>query len=152
MKLVASFCLTTMITFSAIGHEAHAEVKPEDAVNFRQGVFQVLKWNIGGLVAMAKNPDSFDKDRANLMAERLNLSGGMILEGFTEGSDMVQGSDAKLEIWDDRPGFEAAVNNYLEKAGLLVDAVTKADNPGAYMDQVKELGGSCKACHKKYRN
>ncbi len=152
MKFVASFCLTSMLAFSALAHEAHAEVKPEDAKDYRQGVFQTLKWNIGGLVAMAKNPDIFDKDHANLLAQRLHLSGGMILEGFTDDSDMVQGSDAKLEIWDDRPGFEAAVNNYLEKAGLLVDAVAKAESPAAYMEQVKELGGSCKACHKKYRN
>lgn len=148
VTITATMLFTTMYSAS---HMAHADIKPEDAAEYRQSVFQTMKWNIGHLVRMMKNPDEFDAAEASILGQRLHMAGGMILEGFTDDSDMVTGSNAKLEIWDDREGFQKAIDAYLVASKALSLATSNAKSPADFAQQVQNVGQSCKACHKAYR-
>ena len=122
----------------------------EDAVKYRQGVFQGLKWNIGPLAAMAKGEADFDAAEVELRAQRIASLSTTIVEGFPEGSDMVAESDALPDIWEDKDDF-------MEKAVALGDAATELSTAAATLDaaelgpMVGAIGQACKACHDDFR-
>lgn len=122
----------------------------EDAVKYRQGVFQGLKWNIGPLAAMAKGEAAFDAAEVELRAQRIASLSTTIVEGFPEGSDMVADSDALPEIWEDKATFT-------EKAAALGEAATELSSAAPSLEadglgpMVGAIGQACKACHDDFR-
>jgi cytochrome c556 len=130
------------------GYAAMAQ-SAEDAVTYRQGIFQALKWNIGPLAAMAKGEVEFDAEAAKMRAGRIAVLSTMIVEGFPEGSDMAADTDALLVIWENP-------DDYAQKAQDLNDAaaqLAEADLGGAgdLGPLVGQIGQACKACHDEYR-
>ncbi|WP_119165393.1 c-type cytochrome [Algihabitans albus] len=122
----------------------------EDAVKYRQGVFQGLKWNIGPLAAMAKGEMAFDAAEVELRSQRIANLSTTIVEGFPEGSDMIADSDALPEIWEDKDVF-------MEKATALGEAATDLSSAAPTLDagglgpMVGAIGQACKACHDDFR-
>ena len=56
-------------------------------------------------------------------------------------------TEAKLEIWSDRAGFDAATMSYVKAKEELKATADEA----AFKAAFPALGGTCKACHEKYR-
>lgn len=145
--LLSAIMAGTIVTAGGLGAMAS---NAEDAVKYRQGVFQGLKWNIGPLAAMAKGEADFDAAEVELRAQRIASLSTTIVEGFPEGSDMVAESDALPDIWEDKDDF-------MEKAVALGDAATELSTAAATLDaaelgpMVGAIGQACKACHDDFR-
>lgn len=56
-------------------------------------------------------------------------------------------TEAKLEIWSDPKGFEAAAMEYVKAE----QAVMAAADEAAFKAAFPALGQSCQSCHEKYR-
>ena len=56
-------------------------------------------------------------------------------------------TEAKLEIWSDPKGFEAAAMNYMKAQ----EAVKASADEASFKAAFPALGGACKACHEKFR-
>ncbi len=56
-------------------------------------------------------------------------------------------TEAKLEIWTDKAGFDAATAAYVKALGAVKATADEASFKGAFPD----LGKSCQSCHEKYR-
>lgn len=70
---------------------------------------------------------------------------------FTKGTGPEAGKTRALpEIWSDPTGFAAAAKLFEEKTPALV-AAAKSKDADAVNKAFKEVGGSCKNCHDKYR-
>ena len=66
-----------------IGALGAAEVKPEDAVEYRQSVYTLIKWNFAPIGAMVKGQVPYDAAAVARHAAFLETLSKMPLEGFT---------------------------------------------------------------------
>ena len=69
---------------------------------------------------------------------------------FPEGSDGAP-SEASADIWLDPEGFKKAVNNF-ELASLKLINNSKEKDFDKTVDSFRNLAGTCKGCHQKFRN
>ena len=129
---------------------AFAQIKPEDATKYRQGVYRVIGWNFGPMAAMAKGDRPYDAAAFARHAEILAFMSKLPLEGFVPGSDSGE-TKAKPEIWLDMDDFKAKLEKMQAEATKLAE-VAKSGDFNAAKAQLGETGKACKARHDKYRN
>ncbi len=122
----------------------------EDAVDYRQGVMNVFSWNLTHMGSMVKGETPFDaaafKDYAADLAAASALN---VMPGFPDDS-VSDESDAKDEIWLNRDDFDAKYKALKEAAAKLSQVAAGGDE-AAMREQFKETAGTCKACHKEYK-
>ncbi len=145
-----------ILTLGCVGLLAASPIHAEDLsaesiegyIKYRDKVMDAASANMGGI--------------AKLLSGHVNLPGRMAghaqaLENlmtdipalFPEGSDFGE-TDAKAEVWSDSKKFSLAAETAQGKAKMLNEAVTGGDKK-AIAAAFKDLGGSCKACHKKFK-
>ena len=73
-----------------------------------------------------------------------------MIKYFPEGSD-VPPSEASADIWLDPEGFKKAVNHF-ELASLKLINNSKEKDFDKTVDSFRNLAGTCKGCHQKFRN
>ena len=61
------------------------------------------------------------------------------------------GSDASSDIWDDPIGFKNAIKQYNLKSKELQKSLRSADSV-SINETFKSFAGTCKGCHKQFRN
>ncbi len=122
----------------------------EDAIEFRQGIFQGYKWYFAPLGAMVKGKADYDAAEFTRRAKMLSVLTPMALEGFIEGSDKGD-TDAKAEIWQQFDKFSGGFDMMQSKVDALVAASESGD-----MEQIKpafaEVAKTCKGCHDNFRD
>ena len=124
----------------------------EDAVQFRQGIFRALEWNLSDMGAMIQGRRPFDGARFALQAQRVEQLARMPLEGFVEASDSSAqpSSRARGEIWYQTEQFNRLMDALVENSAALAAAAQSQER-----DELRPLFGrvaqSCKQCHDRYR-
>lgn len=123
--------------------------KPEDAIKYRKGAFNVMGNHFGRIGAMANGRVPFDARAAQINAELVNTLAALPWAGFIDGTSSGD-TRAKPEIWSEADKFKAGAQKMQEEVAKL-NAAAKTGN----LDQIKaafgEAGKSCKACHDNYR-
>ncbi|CAG1019414.1 Cytochrome c' [Burkholderiaceae bacterium] len=123
--------------------------KPEDAIKYRKGAFNVMAAHFGRVGAMANGKVPFDAKAAAENAEIATLMSKLPYTAFGEGTDKGE-TRAKPEIWKESDKFRAAATKMQEEMAKL-NAAAKTGN----LDQIKAafgpVGQACKACHDEYR-
>ncbi|TRD12254.1 cytochrome c [Erythrobacter insulae] len=71
---------------------------------------------------------------------------------FPEGTSVDDGYDteALATIWEDPTGFETAAQNLVDASAEMMTVAASGD-AAAVAAQAKEVGGTCKGCHDKFR-
>jgi cytochrome c556 len=147
MKKIAAMGLAGLL--AAVSTTAIA-AKPEDAINYRQGVFSAVKWHFGTMGEVVKGKQDYDAEdfarRADIVAQLSKLP----LEGFVAGS--YEGdTDALPAIEENWDKFEGGMNKFIETADALAAAAKTGD-----MDQIRpafgEVGKTCKGCHDNFKD
>lgn len=133
------------------GASAWAQMKPEDAIKYRQSAMFLVGQNFGPLGAMAQGKIPYDKDAAIKHAEIVAFVSKLPLRGFQPGTDMGGDTKAKPEIWENMDDFKAKLEKMQQDAAKLAEVAQSGDF-NALKAQVGETGKACKACHDKYRN
>ncbi|MBU2962410.1 cytochrome c [Citreicella sp. C3M06] len=125
----------------------------ENTLKARQGFFQLISFEMGGLAAMAKGDVEYDAEAASAHAADLSTLMSLHIADYfapeTSNADLPGKTRAQPVIWEDMDGF-------MEKATALNAAVeTMAGAAGNGLDALRpavgQLGGTCKACHDDYR-
>ena len=129
---------------------ALAQMKPEDAIKYRQSAMFLVGQNFGPLAAMAQNKIPYDKDAAIQYAGIVAFVSKLPLRGFQPGTDRGE-TKAKPEIWENMDDFKAKLEKMQEETAKLAE-VAQSGEFNALKAQVGETGKACKACHDKYRN
>jgi cytochrome c556 len=140
------------MTFAA---GASAQVKPEDAIKYRQAGYSFMAWNMGKLKAMlVDNPSSFNKDQAIAAANAIQ---GVANSGM--GALYVPGSDkgvgyketrVKPELFTDKEGVGKVAVAFNKEANELAKVAATGD-AAALKAQFGKVGETCKGCHDKFR-
>jgi len=137
-KKVTGVCVGLATTAVLVGTSLAG--LPDD----REATMKDVGKNFKALVQMSKG--AFDAamaaDHGNAIAADLEKFKDMFPEGSQTGD-----KNAKPEIWTDRAGFE-------EKrmaAVAAAQALAKTTDAATFTTAFKTLGGTCGACHEKYR-
>lgn len=122
----------------------------EKAVEYRQSVMEIFKWNRGALGAMTNGKQPYDATAFEGHARDLIAAGRLdLLAGFPEDS-VHEDSSAMSEIWLDWEGFEARLQDLRKALDGLEASLAQAElEPRkAALDDV---GKACKGCHQQYK-
>lgn len=126
---------------------AHA-AEPEDIIKYRQNMMHA----IGGHTAAAGAIVQGKVDYKNQLPEHahalLTLTSD-IPALFPKGSDFGN-TKAKDEVWSNRAEFEKHAKDAKDKVAAFAKSV-QGGNQQAIAASFKEMGESCKACHKDFR-
>ena len=133
------------ITSNSIG-----SVSVEEAVQKRVEMFKASKANIKKLRTLIRSGDAIKA--APLADFHVTWSKEMPML-FPLGSEAStsNGSDASSDIWDNPTGFEKAIKQYNLKSKELRTSLVSADIV-SINESFKNFAGTCKGCHKQFRN
>lgn len=149
MRLILTAAALAIIPLTAIAQD---DDPIRQAIEARQGYYQMLGINMGTLAGMAKGDIAYDEVAASTAAANIQALTQYELPGlFVAGSASgeAEGSGALPAIWTDMSDFTTKFTDLRDAAAGASDAVKGgAENIGPV---VGKLGGTCKACHDKYR-
>ncbi|HTS52136.1 MAG TPA: cytochrome c [Burkholderiales bacterium] len=150
MKKYAAAVLLGGMALGA-GVVALAQMKPEDAIKYRQSAMFLVGQNFGPLAAMAQGKLPYDKEAAIKHADIVAFVSKLPLQGFQPGTDTGGNTKAKPEIWENMDDFKGKLEKMQQETAKLAEVAQSGDF-NALKAQVGDTGKACKACHDKYRN
>ncbi|MCG7537462.1 cytochrome c [Pseudoalteromonas sp. OOF1S-7] len=124
--------------------------KPEDAIEYRKAVFQLIRYQTGDMGDMLKGKIPFDAERFKQRANNAARLSAMPWEAFPAGSDKGD-TDALPAIWTDRATFDKKAQDFADYAQKLAVAAESGDKKiiGAAF---KNWAKGCKDCHKSFQD
>jgi len=123
----------------------------EQAIKYRQSVYKVILWNFGPMAAVVQGKAPYEAKEFERRAARVAEMAPMLIEGYPAGSATGATTRAKAEIWQNMDDFKQLMTAMENKATALATAAKSGDQAKS-VAAFKDLGGSCKACHDKYRS
>ena len=140
------FGLTTLLLAStSIG-----SVSVEEAIQKRIAMFKSSGENIKKLNKLIRAGDA--SNAIQLVDFHVGWSEDMP-SLFPLGSEAStsNGSDASSDIWDNKTGFKIAIKQYNLASKNLKESLQSADS-NSINETFKNFVGTCKSCHKQFRN
>lgn len=146
-KLLLALVSVALTTGTAV-----AQVKPEDAIKFRQSGYAFMAWNMGRIKQNVEG--NFNKDEvvkaANAIQAIANSGmGALYLPGTDKGKGWEE-SRAKPEIWTDKEKMGKVATEFVKEANEMAKIAAGGD-AGAVKAQLGKLGGTCKGCHDDFK-
>ena len=137
----------TAVLFNSI---SIATVSVEEAIQKRIEMFQASKANIKKLRKLIRVDDA--TEAFQLLDFHVKWSEEM-LQLFPPGSEAStsNSSDARSDIWDNPIVFKNAIKQYNLKSKELRKSLVSADIV-SINESFKNFVGTCKGCHKQFRN
>jgi cytochrome c556 len=148
--ITAAIALAFLAAPMAAQSDQAPKSKAQRTIEYRQAALTLLGWNIVPVAGMVKGEIPWDQKALEMHAMRLAQVAPMIAEGFPADSQSGAPTDAKPEIWKNMDDFEAKARD-LEVAAAKFAETAKGGDRKAIAAGLGEVGGTCKACHDKYR-
>ena len=143
--IVAS--LAAVVTIPAA---AHIE-RSEPLQSLRQSFFAIVQLTFGPMGNMVKGEIEWNDEQFAAWADDLaSVSKVSVERGFAPGSDKGK-TRAKPAIWENSDDFAQKLANFRSEAAALAVAASSGDK-AAKIEQFKQTGGTCKACHDNYKS
>lgn len=138
---------------TALTATAHAQVKTEDAIKWRQSAYATMGWSMARIKANVEG--TYNKDEvikaANVIQAIANSGMGAL---YVPGSDKGKGwvnTRVKPELFTDGAKVGKIAGDFNQAANELAKVAATGD-AGAVKNAFGKLGGTCKSCHDDYRN
>lgn len=142
--------LTVGLTTLLLASTSIGSVSVEEAIQKRIAMFKSSGENIKKLNKLTRTGDV--TKAIKLVNFHVTWSEDMSLL-FPIGSEAStsNGSDASSDIWDNQTGFKNAIKQYNLMAKNLRASLRSADSV-SINETFKSFVGTCKSCHKQFRN
>lgn len=132
---------------------AVAQVKPEDAIKFRQSGYGFMAWNMQR-IKMNVEGGNFNKEEvvkaANAIQAIANSGmGALYLPGTDKGTGW-EPTRAKANIWTDKEKLGKVATDFNKEANEMA-RIAAAGDAAAVGVQLGKLGGTCKGCHDDFK-
>jgi cytochrome c556 len=141
-----------MLSVSLAAGSAVAQVKPEDAIKWRQSGYTFMAWNMARIKANVDG--TFNKEEvikaANAVQAVANSGMGSL---FVPGSEKGKGwkeTRVKPELFTDKDGVAKVATAFVQQANEMAKVAATGD-AAAVKVQFGKLGETCKGCHDKFR-
>lgn len=134
---------------------AQAQTAVDQAIEYRQGVYRAMEWNLTRMAAMAQGRTDFDAAEFAERSDRLRLLGEIVGEGFADAkSSRGEGVEtrASYRIWDARDRFDEMMAEMHTRTRELQQAAVAGQDKDELRPLVGRVAQSCKACHDKFRD
>jgi cytochrome c556 len=143
---------TAVLALLVLSGTAIAQMKPEDAIAFRQAGYKFMAWNMGRIKANTEG--QYNKDEviqaANAIQAIANSGmGKLYLPGTDKGTGFHE-THVKPELFTDKEGVGKVAKAFNEAANEMAKVAATGDQ-AAVKAQFGKLGESCKGCHEKFR-
>jgi cytochrome c556 len=123
----------------------------EAEIEYRQGVMNVLSWNMKHIGGMLKGKTPYDAEKIKTHAADIASVASLdIMAGFPEDSTS-EDSSALEDIWMDFEKFEQKMADF-KKAAAGMNQAAQSGDQAAVGKAMGDLGESCKGCHKPFKN
>lgn len=145
-KLIVSLLAATLAT------AATAQVKPEDAIKWRQSGYGFMAWNMARIkmnVEGQYNKDEVIKAANAIQAIANSGMGALYLPGTDKGTGW-EPTRAKAEIWKEGEKLGKAGMAFNKEANEMAK-VAQTGDVAAVKEQFGKLGGTCKGCHDDFK-
>jgi cytochrome c556 len=120
---------------------------PGDVVKYRQAVMKANGSHMGATAAILQGKVDYKNQLAD-HARALEALNRDIVALFPEGTKVGK-TEALDSVWEKRAEFEKRARDARDKAAAFAKAVSA--NDANALAKFQELGDSCKACHKDFR-
>lgn len=145
-------CFALALTLASTGALAAdgAFNSAEDAIDYRQAAFGLIKENFSDMWAMMKDKKPMDEKAFAQRAQHLALLAQIPFTGFdVAGSDMGDTS-ALPAIWQKRDEFDAKASQF-QLATERLAQVTQSGDAGDIKKAFGAVGKTCKGCHDNFK-
>ena len=144
--------LVIALLAATIAGTAGAQIKPEDAIKFRQSGYGFMAWNMQRIKANVEG--KFDKDEvikaANAIQAIANSGmGALYLPGTDKGKGW-ETTRAKPEIWTEKEKLGKAAVAFNKEANEMAKVAATGD-AAAVKAQLGKLSATCKGCHDDFK-
>lgn len=132
-----------------------AQTAVDQAIEYRQGVYRAMEWNLTRMAAMAQGRTDFDAAEFAERSDRLKLLGEIVGEGFADAKssrgEMVE-TRASYRIWEARDRFDEMMAEMQLRSQALQQATVAGEDKDELRPLVGRVAQSCKACHDRFRD
>lgn len=131
---------------------ANAQVKPEEAIKFRQSGYGFMAWNMGRIksnVEGAYNKDEVIKAANAIQAIANSGMGALYLPGTDKGTGWEK-TRVKPEFFINKEGVTKVALAFGKEANEMAKVAATGD-AAAVKAQLGKLGSTCKGCHDDFK-
>jgi cytochrome c556 len=129
-----------------------AQVKPEEAIKFRQSGYGFMAWNMARIkmnVEGTYNKEEVVKAANAIQAIANSGMGALYLPGTDKGTGWEK-TRAKPEIWTEKEKLGKAAMAFNKEANEMAK-VAAAGDAAAAKEQLGKLSATCKGCHDDFK-
>lgn len=149
---ISSLLAALFLSCSAGAFAQQAGAKPEQQIQWRQSVYQVLGWNSGRIKANVEG--QYNKDEvvraANAIAALANSGLGSLFGPGTETGKGWKETLVKPEFFKNPQKVSELAGNFNREANELAKLAATGD-AAAVKTQFGNLNKTCKACHDDFK-
>jgi cytochrome c556 len=130
---------------------AQQATKAEQAIKYRQSVYQVILWNLGPMAAAVQGKAPFEAKTFANQAQRVATMAPMLAEAYGPDTFVAGKTRAKQEIWQNKADFDAKMQDFVRASASFAE-VAKTGDEAKIKAAFGPMTQTCKACHDKYRS
>ena len=149
-KKTIAIASLTLLTSTAV--QSDDLFNAEDAVKYRQSVYQIFSAQAGIIGDMVKGDIAFNAAEMNKRATNIGKVASMLGETYFPATKDVKESRLKDAAWENMEAFQAKGQEFGEALGELI---TASSDPSFDIKAARKSAGAlfkgCKACHTDYR-
>ncbi|BAE49555.1 c-type cytochrome [Paramagnetospirillum magneticum] len=145
--------LITAAALVALAGTATAQVKPEDAIKWRQSGYAFMAWNMTrikmNVEGAAYNKDEVIKAANAIQAVANSGMGALYLPGTDTGTGWEK-TRVKPELWTNKETLGKVATAFGKEANEMAK-VAAAGDAAATKEQFGKLAATCKGCHDEFK-
>ena len=151
-KIIVMVSLLTLLSVPAV---STAELKPEDAIKYRQSGMMFMRWNMGKIKKqVVKRPETYNKENviaaAKVIAATANSGLGALFASNTHKGEGWHKTRIKPEYFEQPDEVKKRAMKFNKEANKLVQ-VANTGEIDLIKEQFEATFKACKGCHKKFR-
>ena len=147
-KMIFCFLGTMSIACAAEG-DAFEQGTVKD-IEYRQNIFKSIKAQIQNIGMVLKSEAGTDADLSELSAA-LHAQAKLVEAAFKKETQALDAeTKAKNAIWTNFDDFKSEADNFVEITGTFYKKAQ--ENEKISLKDFKSVVGSCKSCHKDYKD
>lgn len=131
---------------------ASAQVKPEDAIKWRQSGYAFMAWNMARIkmnVEGTYNKEEVIKAANAIQAVANSGMGSLYLPGTDKGTGWEK-TRVKPELFTNKEGVGKVAGAFVKEANEMAKVAASGDM-AVVKEQFGKLGASCKGCHDDFK-
>ncbi|MDP3636468.1 MAG: cytochrome c [Azonexus sp.] len=131
---------------------ASAQVKPEDAIKWRQSGYAFMAWNMARIkmnVEGTYNKEEVIKAANAIQAVANSGMGSLYLPGTDKGTGWEK-TRVKPELFTNKEGVGKVAGAFVKEANEMAKVAASGD-VAVVKEQFGKLGASCKGCHDDFK-